>query len=144
MAVVAIVRVRGIRNIKPNLRRTMELLRLGKPNHCVVMAATPQTMGMANLVKDYVTFGEISEETLCLLLRKRGEKGSKSLSEVMKDLDIKKAAKEIFGGKKVRDFSDPVFRLRPPKKGIRNIKLAYPAGALGKRDNMDSFIKRMV
>lgn len=141
---IAIIRIRGVRNIKPKLRRTMELLRLERPNHCVVVAATPQTMGMVNIIKDYVTFGKINQDSLYLLLSKRGEKGKKALSEIMKESELKAAAKEIFEGKKLRDFTDPLFRLRPPRKGIKNIKRAWPLGDLGRRDDMDMLIKRMV
>ena len=53
-------------------------------------------------------------------------------------------AQEIFAGKKTKEFANPVFRLHPPRKGYKNIKLAYPKGDLGKRDDMDSFILRMI
>ena len=111
---IAVVRIRGIRNIKPEIRKTLELLKLEKPNYCVVLSPTPQMMGMVNLVKDYVAFGNIKKETHEILSKKRGRVGSKA------------------------------FRLRPPRHGLKNIKLAYPLGDLGRRDDMDSLIMRMV
>jgi len=141
---IAVVRIRGVRNIKPKLRKTMELLGVARPNHCVVVDASPQTIGMVALVKDYVAYGNVSEETVFLLLSKRGEKGSKSLSSLMKESELKAAAKEIANGKKVRDFADLVFRLKPPRRGLKDTKKAYPVGELGKRDEMDSLIRRMV
>ncbi len=141
---IAILRVRGIRKVKPNIRKTFELLRLEKPNHCVLVEDTPQNLGMAELVKDYVTYGPIKEETLQSLLQKRGRKGSAHLREVMKEADIKKAVKEISGGKKVSDFANPVFRLSPPSKGFGDKKAAYPDGELGKRDQMDTLLRKMI
>jgi large subunit ribosomal protein L30 len=140
---IAIVRIRGIRSVKPRIKRTMELMRIEKPNHCVVIDDTVQNMGMVQVVKDYVTFGPIKVETLELLLKKRGEKGSLKF-KTKKDEEIKKIAKEVMAGTPLKNFADPVFRLHPPKKGIKNIKLAYPLGVIGKRDNMDAFIRKMI
>jgi large subunit ribosomal protein L30 len=117
---IVIIRIRGVRNMKPRQKKTFELLRLERPNHCVVMEATPQTMGMVNVIKDYVTFGKVSDKTLSSLDAKRG-----------------KAKPETDGRK-------PVYRLHPPKKGIKNIKLPWPSGVLGKRDDMDQFIRNMI
>ena len=144
MAKIAVVRIRGIRNIKPDLKRTMEMLNIAKPHYVAIVEDTPQNMGMVKKVKDYVTFGAVSEDTLFMLLKKRGEKGSKRLKDLMDEPALKKATKEIFEGKNLRDFADPAFRLSPPRGGSKNIKLAYPLGTLGARDNIDSFIKRMV
>jgi large subunit ribosomal protein L30 len=130
--------------MKPNTKKTLELLKLERPNHCVVYAVTPQIAGMVNIAKDYVAYGPIKQETLEALLAKRGEKGAKSLVEVLKPEQIKAAAKEIFGGKKLAEFADPVFRLHPPRSGYKDIKLSYPQGDLGKRDDMDDLLKRMM
>ena len=78
------------------------------------------------------------------LLVKRGRKGASLLRSVLKEDEIKKAAKEIFSGKKTSDFANPVFRLSPPSKGFRDKKAAYPNGELGKRDEMDTLLKRMI
>ncbi len=142
---IAVVRIRGVRSVKPGIRKTFELMRLERPNHCVVVSATPQNMGMIQVVKDYVTFGPIKEETLGLLLKKRGGKGRARL----RDADAKKGeaariAKEVFAGAALKSFVDPVFRLHPPKKGMKDIKIPYPIGVIGSRDNMDAFIRRMI
>ena len=142
--IFAVVRLRGIRNIKPRIRKTLELLRLNKPNHCVIVPDTPQYRGMLNVCKDYIAYGSISEETLAKLIEKRGEKGSKRIVDLMESEEIKKLAKKIMHGEKVKEVLDPVFRLHPPRKGMKSIKLHYPFGELGKRDSMDSLIKRMM
>jgi large subunit ribosomal protein L30 len=141
---IAIVRVRGIRNMDPRIKKTMELLRLNKPNHCVLIDDSPQNQGMLNVIKDYATFGPVSEETVYRLLLKRGTKGASLLRDVAKEADIKKAAADVSSGKKVADYADPVFRLPPPSKGYKDIRRSYPQGDLGKRSEMDTLLKRMI
>jgi large subunit ribosomal protein L30 len=141
---LAVVRVRGRRKVRPSIEKTLELLRLDRPNHCVLVEDTVQNKGMLHLVKDYVTYGPVEEGTIFRLLHKRGRKGRKLLRAVAGDEDIKKAASEIFAGKKTLEFANPVFRLRPPSKGYSNIKAHYPEGDLGKRGELDSLLRRMV
>jgi len=133
---IAIIRMRGVRNMKPRQKKTFELLRLERPNHCVVMDATPQTMGMLNVVKDYATFGKVSEKTMSALDSKRG----KAKPETMRPSGASPPApREPKAGN-----GKPVYRLHPPKKGIKDIKAHWPAGVLGARDDMDAFIRRMI
>jgi len=142
---IAVVCIRGIRKIKPKIKKTLELLRLNRPNHCVVLEGSKQNIGMLGVVKDYVTFGEIDEETLFRLLYKRGRKGSKKLSGLLEKDRVNEAAKEVFGGKKkISDLADPVFMLHPPRKGFKDTKRAYPLGDLGKRENMALLLRRMM
>ena len=141
---LAVLRIRGRRKLRPQVRKTLELLRLGRPNHCVLVEDSKQNKGMLMLVKDYIAYGPVNEETISRLLHKRGRKGSKMLRTTLKEEEIKKTAKEIFSGKGTKEYAKPVFRLRPPSKGYKNIKLDYPMGDLGKRDDMDSLLRRMM
>lgn len=141
---LAVLRIRGRRKLRPQACRTLELLRLERPNHCVLMDDSPQNKGMLEVVKDYVAYGPVDEETIYRLLHKRGRKGRKMLRTTLKEEELKKTAKEIFSGKKTKEHANPVFRLRPPSKGYKNIKMAYPMGDLGKRDDMDSLLRRMM
>ncbi len=141
---IAVIRIRGRRKIRAEFEDTLRMLRLERPNHCVIVDDTPQNMGMLAKVKDYIAYGPVDEQIIFKLLAKRGKKGRSSLNDVMKEDQIKKAATEIFGGKKTMDFANPVFRLRPPSKGYKNIKKTYPEGDLGKRDDMVSLLSRMV
>ena len=49
---LAVIRVRGRRKIRPNIQKTLELLRLERPNHCVLLDDSVQNLGMLQLVKD--------------------------------------------------------------------------------------------
>ncbi|MBU0586018.1 uL30 family ribosomal protein [Candidatus Micrarchaeota archaeon] len=141
---IAVVRVRGRRSLKPKIKKTLELLRLNRTNHCVLIEDSAQNKGMISLLKDYVTFGTVSEEVVVRLLTKRGKKGSKRLSELMDEKQIKETAKKIMEGAKLKDFVDPVFVLRPPSKGYKDIKRHYPEGDLGARPDISPLLKRML
>lgn len=141
---LAVLRVRGRRKIRAELEDTLRMLRLERPNNCVIVDDSPQNMGMIEKVKDYVAYGPVDEQAIFKLLMKRGRKGRDILNKVMKEDEIKKAASEIFGGKKTKDFANPVFRLRPPSKGYKNIRKAYPEGDLGKRDDITALLSRMM
>ena len=141
---IAVVRLRGIRNIAPKTKHTMKLLNIEKENNCVIIEDTPQNMGMLKRCKDYITYGVISEKTLFELLKKRGEKGSRMLREIMEEDEIKEVAKKVMHKENMRNFIDPVFRLHPPRKGYKTIKKPAPEGDLGPREDMNSLIKKMM
>ncbi len=140
----AAVRIRGVRDVAPRIRKTLELLRLERPNQCVLVEDTKQNVGMLEHAKDYLTYGPVDEETILRLLKRRGTKGSSKLGATMKDEELKKAAKDIFSGTKTSEYANPVFRMRPPTKGFRDIKVRYPKGELGRRDSMSGLLKRMM
>ena len=68
----AAVRVRGIINIKPDIKKTLELLNLTRANHCVIIDESKTTKGMLQVVKDYITWGEVDNKTIKNLISKRG------------------------------------------------------------------------
>lgn len=141
---LAVLRIRGRRKLRPQVARTLEMMNLDRPNHCVLIDDTPQNKGMLAVVKDYVAYGPIDEETVFRLLLKRGRKGRSLLRNLIKEEDLKQGAKDIFSGKSTKELANPVFRLSPPSKGYKDIKKDYPAGDLGKRDDMVSLLRRMV
>jgi large subunit ribosomal protein L30 len=110
---------------------------------------------MLRKVQHYLAWGEISKETLLLLLEKRGrlvgnkrltdryaqELGYKSLGDLAAatfNLDVEYAnLPEI----------KPIFRLHPPKKGFKGkLKRSYSAGGVtGYRgEAIDGLIKQMI
>jgi large subunit ribosomal protein L30 len=155
MVLYAVVRVRGTINIKPDIRKTLELLNLTRSNHCVLLPDNPVTKGMLQKIKDYVTWGEIDTSTLTTLLQTRGRlvgdaaltdthiasatsyKTIDTLSEALHDEKV--ALKELPDVK-------PLFRLSPPKKGFEGIKRSYRNnGALGYRGaNINTLIQKML
>ncbi len=139
MTLYAIVKLRGRVGIKPEIRYTLELLRLHRVNHCVVVEDSEYYRGMIKKVKDYVAWGEISKDMLELLLKRRGRlKGGKRLTEEYLRDNTPFGSFEALvdalcsGEVKMKDLMrygiKPVFRLHPPRKGHRGIKKSVKQG----------------
>jgi len=148
----AAIRIRGKVNVSPGIRKTLELLNLDRVNHLSLVK--DEQRGMLNKAQSYITFGEIEEKTLALLLEKRGRlEGNKRLGkEFLKEKKLKsfdEMAKAVLEGKQpLKEMGiKPVFRLGPPKKGYERagIKKGYSVGgALGYRaSDINKLVKRM-
>ncbi len=68
----AIVRLRGEVNVRPEIKATLAMLHMHRVNHCIVVKEDPHYRGMIQKIKDYVAWGKIDDDTLALLLEKRG------------------------------------------------------------------------
>ena len=152
---LAAVRIRGTSDISQEIKDTMTMLRLTRNCHATLLDNRPAYNGMLRKSKDYLTWGEVSQENIALLLKKRGKiVGDKKLTDdYTKELDYKSLddlAEAIF--KVEVEFSrlpevKPVFRLRPPKKGFKGkVKRSFAAGGeAGYRgDKINALLKRMV
>lgn len=71
---LAIIRIRGSITLSKDVKDTLAMLNLHKQNFCSVFDNSPTIKGMLNKVKDFVTWGEINEETLKLLTKPEGKK----------------------------------------------------------------------
>ena len=143
---LAVIRIRGMWGIKPKIKTTMEKLNLTRVNHCVIIDDSPTYTGMLKICKDYVAYGPISNNMIEKIISKRGRKpGNKKLDK--KEKDNISTFVEKFSQSKA-DLKNlgikPVFRLKPPKKGYKSIKQAYPRGSLGKWPNIDELLNRMI
>ena len=139
---LAVVRVRGLTGIKIKIEDTLKMLRLYKKNYCCVLPNNPIYLGMLKKSKDYITWGEIDDETFNILVEKRGEefKGRETDSKNK----IKYNDFVLINNKKIKKY----FRLNPPRKGFgrKGIKTSFQnGGALGYRgDKINDLIKRML
>ena len=76
------MKVRGTVSAQREARETLNLLRLARTNHAVLLDNRPSFMGMLYRVQNYVTWGEVSKETVALMLQKRGRfAGGKKLTD---------------------------------------------------------------
>lgn len=150
-----VVRVRGIVNVKPDIKRTLQLLSLTRVNHCVLLKENASIKGMLQVAKDYITWGEIEKDTLSNLIKNRGIlEGNKDLTEdhiksATSYDNFEKLSQAIFDNKfKYKEIPNikPIFRLNPPKKGYEGIKRSYKnGGALGYRGKeINKLIGRMI
>ena len=119
------IRLRGTRGIKTGIADTMTMLKLHRKFFCSLIKNTPETKGMLLKVKDYITWGEVTDELAKELVEKRSEKDPKD-------------------PKKIKKF----FRLHPPRGGMRKkgLKAGYNQGGdLGYRgEKINDILKRML
>lgn len=131
------------------------MLNLVRNNYAVLIDDRQSFLGMIKTVRDYITYGEPSEATVTMLIKKRGRLlGNKKLTEEYAE----KAGYQSLNGLADAIHScrveywklpniRPVFRLHPPSKGFKGkIKRSYRAGGeLGRRDEgIDKLIERML
>lgn len=152
---LAVVRVRGTINVRKDIQDTLRMLNLTGNCHATLIDNRPSYLGMLQKVQNHVTWGEVSKETIALLLRKRGrligereitdeyakEIGFESIDKLAEAIyNLQVEFKEIPGVK-------PVFRLHPPSKGYKNsVKKSYKSGGVtGYRgEAINDLLKRMV
>jgi len=115
---IAVIRIRGQIGIKQDVKETLFRLRLRRKYVCVVIEPTKENLGMIKKIRNFASYGEISEETYEKLVEKRGKKD--------KDGKLK-----------------PFFRLHPPRGGAET-KLHYPKGILGENKEIDKLVERML
>ncbi|NIO44584.1 MAG: 50S ribosomal protein L30 [Candidatus Aenigmarchaeota archaeon] len=139
----AVIRLKGLVKIRKDIKDSFKTLRLNRKMHCVLLREDKVAKGMLQKVKDWSTWGEISDDTLRFLVEKRGRKpGNRRLT--------KEEAEDIFNkikeNQKVPKEIKPVFRLNPPSKGFKeSIKQHYPKGELGYRGKeINELLKRMI
>ncbi len=153
---LACVQVRGPLGMHPKLRDTLAFLKLVRKNSCVVLDNSRNSIGMLVKLKDYVTWGEIDQETLKQLIEKRARiVGNKALSEdYLKskiNMNFAEFAGNVFNNKiRIKDVAGlkTFFRLTPPRGGFEKmgIKKQYSiGGALGYRgQDINNLIRRML
>lgn len=152
---MAVVRIRGIINVRKEVEDTLRMLNLQRNCHATLIDDRPSFLGMLRKAQNIVTWGEVSKETISLLLKKRGRTigdtpltdeyakkiGYKSLDDLADAIyNLKVMLKDLPGVK-------PVFRLHPPRKGFKgSIKKSYRAGGeAGYRgEAINDLIRRMV
>ena len=149
------IRIRGTVSASREARETLRMLHLTRNNHAVLIDDRPSFLGMIKTVRDYVTYGELSKESVASLIKKKGRlAGNKRLTD--------EYAQKV-GHKSLEDLADavsscrveywklrgiqPVFRLHPPTKGFKGkIKKGFGSGGeLGYRgENINQLLNRML
>lgn len=151
---IAAIRIRGRTGIKRDIADTLDMLKLTRINHLVLIEETPSYNGMLQKAKDYITWGEVDEKIVAKLLSKRGKiAGNVKLTEdyLKENTDfssVEELSKAIVdsGAKLEESGVKPVFRLHPPRKGYEDIKKTFvESGSLGYRgEKIGDLIKKMI
>ena len=117
------IRIRGETGIRKEIKDTLDMLRLYKKHTCVIVENTPSISGMLQKTKDFITWGELSQDVENELKTKRGEK-------------------DVEGNLK------PFYRLHPPIGGFERKGIKKPfsvGGVLGNRkEKINDLIKKMI
>ena len=151
----AVIRLRGKHDLRVSVQDTLKMLHLTRQNHCVIVPQDPTYEGMLRVVKDFVTWGEVDDQTLAKALLRRGRAvGDKPIDDAFvkahsrfKSIwDLSPAVTK--GEATLREVKDlrPVLRLHPPVKGLRAIKRGFhDGGDLGYRGTaINELINRML
>jgi large subunit ribosomal protein L30 len=116
---IAAIRIRGQVGLNKGVKETLHRLRIRRKYACVVFENPNEAqLGMIKSMRNFVSYGEISEETYKKLVEERGQKDTEG--------NLK-----------------PFFRLHPPRGGAKT-KLHYPEGILGENKEMDKLLERML
>ncbi len=153
---LAIIRIRGSIGVRKDIKDTLNMLRLYRKNSCVIIENNPHYVGMIKKAKDYITWGEISEEAFKQLLETRAKlPRNKNLTpDYLKEktnLTFEQFTKEFFLFKKeLKDIPGLklFFRLKPPTKGFERKGIKRPfslGGELGyRKEKINDIISRML
>ena len=138
---LAVVRIRSAINATDKIKSVLDHLRLRNKMMCSLYKDTPSIRGQIMLVKDYVTWGELTPEELKEIVLKKGKEFKGRVEDSKKLIKYRGYLK--LGNKKYNS----VLRLNSPKGGFesKGIKKSYAnGGALGYRKNkIFDLIKRM-
>lgn len=149
-----VVRIRGIPDVRYDIRETLKRLHLVRKFHATLVPSTPEYIGMLKKVENFVMYGPVSKELLAELLLKRGRIiGNKPVSreylEQVTGMKFDDIVSSLLDGRlKLKDIKGlkPVFRLHPPiggfKKSIK--KHVRDGGELGYREDLDKVVSRMI
>ncbi|MGC8571732.1 MAG: uL30 family ribosomal protein [Candidatus Micrarchaeia archaeon] len=112
---VIAVRVRGRVNVRESIAETMDRLNLKRVNNCILLKVNDAYYGMLKKCENYITYGEVDENTLAKLFEK-----------YKLNVDPKGVINNKINIKELKDKMP--FRLHPPKHGYRNVKVHYKVG----------------
>jgi large subunit ribosomal protein L30 len=148
-----VIRIRGTTGVKQGIASTLEMLRLNRISHAVLVAENPSYEGMLQKAKDYITWGEADLETVTELVEKRGRLvgGARITEEYLAEntdySTFEELANALLNSEiKAQDINmKPVFRLHPPRKGYKGIRNSIKeGGSLGYRgEDINNLAKRM-
>jgi len=151
---LAVIRVRGASEISREAKNTLQMLHLTRNCHATLVDDRSSYLGMLEKVQSYVTWGEVSKESIALLLKSRGRLlGNKKLTDESAEKigyksldDLAEAIHKLEAEYNCLPNVKPIFRLHPPRKGFRGkVKRSFAAGGVTGYcgEAINDLIKRM-
>jgi large subunit ribosomal protein L30 len=151
----ALVQLRGEVNINQDTLDTLQMLNLGRVNHATLVPEEPSYEGMVTKVNDYVAHGTPSQETVELLIERRGEpaEGDADIDDEWVEENtwfntVEELAEALLAEETTLQEAglSPTLRLHPPRGGHEGIKQPVTtAGQLGihETDEIDTLLEAM-
>jgi len=160
--VALIVRIRGINNLAPQVKKILQLFRLRQIHNATFVRINRATQNMIKKVEPFITFGYPTRQTISDLIYKRGYgKVNKQRIPITSNEVIEKTLGK-FGIICVEDLINEIytvgthfkeannflwsFKLSSPKGGFNNKRHAYQQGGdWGNREEeINPLVKRML
>lgn len=119
---ICIIRIKGQIGVRKDVEETLFRMRLRRKYACIVIDKPDEVqLGMIKKLRDFIAYGEISEDVYKKLIKERGRKDEKG-------------------------HLKPFFRLHPPRKGIESKKhFGVGKGVLGDNgDKINELVLRML
>jgi large subunit ribosomal protein L7e len=134
-----VVRIRGINDMHPKVRKIMQLLRLRQIFNGVFMKVNKATVNMLRRVEPYVTYGYPNLKTVRELIYKRGYGKLNKSRTALTDNSIIEEALGKYGIICIEDLIHEIYTVGPHFKEANNFlwpfKLSAPLGGLTKKRN---------
>jgi large subunit ribosomal protein L30 len=151
----ALVQVRGEVNINQDILDTLEMLNIGRVNHATLVPEEPSYEGMIAKVNDYVAHGTPSQETVELLLERRGEPAEGDadvddewVADNTEYDDIEGLATALYDEETTLQDAglSPTLRLHPPRGGHDGVKQPVATGGqigVHETEDIDNLLEAM-
>jgi len=134
------IRISGLVETPSEIGETLFRIRLRRKYSAVLLHPTAENLKLLSKIRNFVAYGEISNETLKELISRRAVPADKKKIELSKVIEqLEKKSPESAGIK-------PFFRLHPPRGGIDS-KLHFPIrkGVLGdNKEKINELVRRML
>ncbi len=136
---ILVIRISGLVQIPNDVQETLYRMRLRQKYSAILIDDTSENAKLLLKVRNFVAYGNISEDTLKALIAARGERlDRKQVSGAMK-VPTNESEVDKSGLK-------PFFRLHPPRGGIDGkVHFGTRKGVLGNNGNkINDLVRRML
>jgi len=160
--VILIVRIRGINNLAPQVRKILQLFRLRQLHNATLIRVNRATLNMIKKIEPYVTFGYPTRHTISNLVYKRGYG---KINKQRIPITSNEVVEKVLGQKKIICVEDLItelytvgthfkeannflwsFKLSSPKGGFSNKRHPFQKGGdWGNREEaINDLVARML
>jgi len=156
--VALVVRIRGINNLAPQVRKILQLFRLRQLHNAVLIKLNKATINMLRRVEPYIAYGYPTQKTIERLVYKRGFARVNKQRVPITDNEVIEQQLGKFGIQCVEDLVHELytcgpnfkaansfmwyFKLSSPKGGFLNKRHSFQQG--GDYGNREEFINQLV